>query len=93
MSYSRWSNSYWYTFWLAQEEENYDTAVFSICRFDGYINFSSKQLREHFEKCIDTIKMKERKASEEELNEVAGYMRNFLKDVEEEYGIKKRKSR
>ena len=93
MSYSRWINSYWYTFWKAQEEETYDTAIFCICRFESDINFTSKQLREQFEKCIDTIKMKERKASEEALNEVAGYMCEFLKDVEEEYGTEKRKAR
>lgn len=92
MSYSRWINSYWYTFWKYSKDESYDTATFCICRFDGDINFTAKQLRKQFEKCIDTIKMKERKASEEEIDEVAGYMSKFLKDVEEEYGIKKRKT-
>jgi len=91
MSYSRWGNSYWYTFWLSKPEENYDTATFCICRFGGDTNFTAKQLREQFEKCVDTVRMKERKASEEEIEEVSSYMYKFLRDVDKEYGIRKRR--
>jgi len=87
MSYSRWGNSYWYTYWQVSEEEfeNSDTAVFCIYRFDGDITFKAKRLREQLNKCIDTVRLKERNASEEEIEELTTYMIKFLEDVEEEY--------
>jgi hypothetical protein len=87
MSYSRWSNSYWYTFWQTQDEatENYDSAVFCICRFEEDITFKAKTLREQLDRCVDTVRLKDRYASEEELEELASYMTNFLEDVDEVY--------
>jgi len=87
MSYSRWGNSYWYTYWQVQSEdtENCDTAVLCICRFEEDITFTAKQLRESLDKCISTVIMKDKRASEEEIDELATYMIKFLTDVEEEY--------
>ena len=88
MSYSRWGNSYWYTFWHTQDEttENYDTATFCICSFKKDITFTAKQLREQLERCIDTVRIKDRRASKEELEELKIYMNKFLIDVEKDYG-------
>lgn len=85
MSYSRWSNSYWYTYWMVTENETYDTATFCICRFEENITFTAKALREKFDKCLDKVKIKERQADTEEFDELAIYMHRFLKDVDAEY--------
>ncbi len=87
MSYSRWSNSYWYTYWQTQDKdtENYDTAIFCICNFDSDIIFRAKHLREQLDKCIETVRIMDKRANDKEINELAIYMNRFLEDVEKEY--------
>jgi uncharacterized UPF0160 family protein len=84
MSYSRWLNSVWYTFWMVQdkETENYDTAIFEIC---GVTGFTSKELRTNVQKCLNKVRKKV-DATEEEILELKSYMNEFLEDVEKEYG-------
>jgi len=67
-----------------KSNENYDTATFCICRFEGNILFTAKMLREKFDKCLDTVRMKDT-ASEEEIEELARYMTRFLKEVDIDY--------
>ena len=86
MSYSRWGNSYWYTFWLSQEEEDYDTATFCIC---CVADFEAKQLREDFDGCIASIRSIDKNVSNEEINELRGYIREFLEDVDSTYKTQK----
>lgn len=83
MSYSRWGGSEWYTFWHAQAEEteNRDTAIFDIC---GVATFTAKQLREHLPACLDVVK----KVQDGDLDELTGYIQDFLHDVDREYPIK-----
>lgn len=86
MSYSRWSYSYWYTYWLAREEEDtYDTATFCICSFDKNIVFTAKRLREQFHKCLDEVKLRDKNATETDILELSLYMSRFLDDVEKEF--------
>lgn len=88
MSYSRWLGSRWYTYWVYKPDEDYNTATFCICRFEGSILFTAKMLREKFDKCLDTVRMKDT-ASEDEIEELAKYMTQFLKEVDIDYlGIK-----
>ncbi len=87
MSYSRWSSSYWYTFWESPGKriENYDTATFCICSFDGNITFTAKKLREQFENCLNEVRLKDVGVRDDEMDELAVYMIRFLNDVDEEY--------
>jgi len=91
MSYSRWSNSYWYTFWCCPFkgfEHGMDEATFEIC---GITNFKYWELKEDIEKCIHRVteiledeKMNELPTSED-YEELKGYMKEFIKDVENEF--------
>ena len=82
MSYSRWGNSHWYTFWLAQEDEDYDTATFCIC---SLTQFKAITIREQFDECINIVRSMDEKASDAEINELRGYMRSFLEEVDSKY--------
>lgn len=85
MAYSRWIFSRWYTFWAAGHKESYDDAIFCICRFDGDINFTAKELREDLDKCINKVRKEEINVTLEELKELEGYVKEFLLDVEKEF--------
>lgn len=87
MSYSRWSNSEWYTFWCCppdDSKENRDTAIFEVC---GVIQFSAKDLRDDIEKCI--AKAVEIQPSDSD--ELMEYMNDFLHDVDNDYPLSKDK--
>lgn len=81
MSYSRWSNSIWYTFWCTQSEdtENRDTAIFCIC---DVMDFTAKELRDDMQGCLDKVKLLE---PDGDIYELVKYMQKFLKKVNEEY--------
>jgi len=80
MSYSRWGDSTWYTFWRTQDEttKNRDTAIFEIC---GEHSFTAKELREHLEGCLAMISG----ATQDELEELKEYITEFLYDIDEKY--------
>jgi hypothetical protein len=89
MSYSRWSNSFWYTFWLATPEDTpMEDQQFSI---DCENHFSYKNLKNDMDMCINNIRKYyeegefSRLPSEEEYEELRGYMQEFVRDIEEEY--------
>ena len=73
MSYSRWGNSYWYTFWCTQDSktENRDTCIFEIC---GLMYFTSKQLRENLDECINIVKHKDPQANKNQIFELNIYI-------------------
>ncbi len=56
MSYSRWSESVWYTYWAGcPKKENRNTAVFEIC----YVcRFTALELRENLDICLDMVREK-----------------------------------
>ena len=89
MSYSRWGNSRWYTFWCGVQpegqKENKDNTIFSIC---GLINFSSKDIRDDIDVCLSVVSKKDPKASRSELEELRTYMEEFLLDVDNDYKMK-----
>ncbi len=89
MSYSRWGESRWYTFWACQDDatENRDTAIFEIC---AGVSFTATELRADIKTCVDLAITKERTRSgssvpDEERQELQGYMADFLADVDEVY--------
>ncbi len=55
MAYSRWGESYWYTYWASPGqgvEESRDTEVFEIC---PVAFFTAKQLREDLDGCMKQV--------------------------------------
>jgi len=85
MSYSRWTNSDWYTIWCAQDEatENRDTALFHIvcCK-----TFTAKQLRDDLKSCMDQACDPSRHV-DRPVNRVQleGFVAEFLSDVDAKY--------
>ena len=85
MSYSRWSNSRWYTFWSVQPpgiKETRDNAIFEIC---GLTRFSAKELRENLDNCINQVKLADCEATIAEIDELKRYIADFLRDVNAAY--------
>ena len=99
MSYSRWGNSFWYTYWVvAPGEETRDNALFDVC---GVALFTAKELREDMDICLGEVKDSRRMAEgieeqkalchdeepEGDIEELHGYMLEFLKDIDEKYPV------
>ena len=98
MSYSRWSNSVFYCFWSATKSERLNDQLFDVC---GVKAFTYKELKNDMEGCIDKIKklttatnpglFVAKSYTDEEYEELRGYMRTFIKDVEQEFCTKQGK--
>jgi hypothetical protein len=84
MSYSRWSNSVWYTYWCSSDAKKREDEVFDVC---GERSFTYQELTEDIDKCLELIKNDKDKGSvtQEELDELKGYMLEFIEDVKKEY--------
>lgn len=87
MAYSRWGESYFYTFWGGQaEQQTRDTAVFEVCPITS---FTAKQLRDDMEACIAEVKKRCRSIAtppnEFDIIELRACMMEFLDDVERHY--------
>lgn len=89
MAYSRWVTSDWYTFWCAHPRNSRETrltAIFEIC---GVCQFTAKQLRDNIDECVkEAMEITDYEYDEEELK---GYMKAFLADVDEKYPKKGKK--
>lgn len=89
MSYSRWSNSRWYTYWLSNDDEDRDHAVLAIMLVGEYF---ASQLRSDLAGCIDHAIKREENASkkpvtEDERQDLKQIMLMFLKDVDDQYPV------
>jgi hypothetical protein len=89
MSYSRWSNSIWYTYWSTGCSDKKNKQTFCIC---SVATFTYKQLKDDIYKCLKEIKKKYPTCTDYEIEELRGYMKEFMADVEHEFTTKKGKS-
>ncbi len=78
MSYSRWSHSRWYTYYSASSGETRDTQMFCVDAWD----FSYKALKNNLKDCIEKIREDDIHATESEIVELKGYIKEFIEDVE-----------
>lgn len=91
MAYSRWLESYWYTYWcvfMGEGTEDRDNARFEICAIRS---FTAKELRDDLEACItlalEACKNNTYQPIESEIEDLRDFMREFLEDVEEKYPL------
>lgn len=77
MSYSRWSNSVWYTYWSAKSGDTRDTQVFTVC---WEKDFTYKELKENLDACAECFFAKGYR--DKNIEELKGYMKEFIEDVE-----------
>ena len=92
MSYSRFGDSYWYTYWSTVPEgitEDRDTAIFEVCTVT---QFSAKQLRDDVDACIaEAVELAPKfnwvtgEPSEQDIQELRDCIAEFLADVDREY--------
>ena len=99
MSYSRWSNSRWYTFWSAMgaEPTQYkwptqrlkDNQVFEICDIPSYFitysDLKSRSRREILLEIEGCFAEDKRKPTWDELLELQDYFDRFIKDVDDHF--------
>ena len=86
MSYSRFSNSVWYTYHLATDKHQKNEQVFRV--FD-IADFKYPELKKSVEKCLERIAKIELPGgglpTERQLQELGRYMKKFLDEIEEDY--------
>ena len=91
MSYSRFGDSVFYTFWRVASQgvtETRDNAMFEICPI---VMFRAAELRSDMAACLEKVRTKELYSGglpdDRDIEELAGYMREFLADVDEKYPV------
>jgi len=86
MSYSRWSNSRWYTFWCVHPRDQIETrasAIFEVC---DVRQFNAAELRKDIDQCVEqACAISGGDVSKEEAAELKSYMLDFLQDVDGRY--------
>lgn len=85
MSYSRWSNSVWYTFYAVSSSMEKEDQIFEVC---SVASFTYKQIKEDIEGCLDEVSKIEPDVSADNMGELREYMDFFIKDVEEDKTLK-----
>ena len=86
MSYSRWINSKFYTYWNSTEAHDKEDEIF-ICHTDiqRYYKFSYTECK-RFENDLIGIKGSINEINDDaEAKELQGYVKQFIKDVDQEY--------
>ena len=86
MSYSRFTNSYWYTFWAVADygtTETRDTAMFEVCTVK---RFTAAEIRNDIDACVqaavDACSGNWVKPTPQDAASLKEYMRRFLEDVD-----------
>ena len=83
MSYSRWSNSTWYTFWSVSDAKCKEDEVLSLwLSIDSTKDWTYNELKSWtFETVLENYK----DITQAEAEEALEYIKYFLEDVEREY--------
>lgn len=92
MSYSRWGDSRWYTYWRGEDNSPLEEQVFQVDTLFtmGFIPYV--EMKADFEAAVarfvkEAIAQEEEYAPDaEEIVELRGYMREFMAEVEAEFG-------
>lgn len=89
MSYSRWTNSRWYSYWSiprGDAVENRDNARLEVIDAAGPLDqdlwFAAAEIREDVHACLRRVRLPTTSA---ELEELKGYMLEFVSDVDARY--------
>lgn len=85
MSYSRWSNSVWYTFWSNSRTRLKEEQIFEVC---SVVSFKYKEIKENINGCIATIKKLSPDNTIKEFKELKRYMKTFIAHVNSDPAVK-----
>ncbi len=94
MAYSRWTESRWHTFWCGSAGWKKNKEIFSVC---GVAEFEYAVVKKNTAACAESCRSKENEAvhfdgpaTDQEIKELEGYMRTWLKEVDAHYAIKEK---
>lgn len=91
MSYIRWGSpnsrgepSIWYVYWCVTDSPYKEDQLLDICSVKA---FTYKELKENIQKCLNKVKVYAKKnfkngCTKEEIQDLKGYMKSFMEDVE-----------
>jgi len=83
MSYSRWSNSTWYTFWSVSDAKCKEDEVLSLwLSIDSTKDWTYNELKSW---TVETVLENYKDITQAEAEEAFEYIKYFLEDVEKEY--------
>jgi hypothetical protein len=89
MSYSRWSDSQWYTFWCVADEgvvENRENAILEVMLCG---RFTAAEIRNDIESCVQKAVLADEKRGNSpdkaDVKELLNIMREFVADVDARY--------
>ena len=88
MSYSRWGDSVWYTYWTCgPDDEDRDTATLVVSTASESAWLTAKDIRDNIADCLRRVQEINIgvNLTAADMHELAGYMIEFLDDVDEEY--------
>lgn len=85
MAYSRWGESKWFVFGSSSDTVEKENKFLSIMPSDGAnLGFTYQQLKANLQECLVEVK-KESPSTNEEIEELIGYIGDFLKEIDEKY--------
>lgn len=94
MSYSRWLESYWYTFWCVHpygSVEDRENAIFEVCDWWFSLQLTAADIRADVNACVEKARAachtKPIRPTDEDLSELRGYMLEFVADVDAKYPL------
>jgi len=87
MSYSRWSNSCWYTYWdSGASGDTKEAQVFTVKSGLRELKMSYQELENDRQGFMDEVYVTFEGMQEDELAELEDYIDAFMWDVEEDFG-------
>lgn len=87
VSYSRWINSQFYTYWCSSKVYDFKDELFA-CHTDleGQYMFTYSECKEFIKEPFELVsRIKSISLADEDVKELIGYMKEFINDVDLEY--------
>ena len=90
MSYSRWINSSFYTYWCSSKVYDKHDELFAChTSLEGQYMFTYTECKEFIEEPFELVsRIKDISLTSEEVKEIIGYMSEFVSDVDLSYDKK-----
>ena len=87
MSYSRWINSSFYTYWCSSKVyDKYDELFACHTSLDGQHMFTYTECKEFIEEPFELVsRVKDVSLTDDDVKELAGYLSEFILDVDLSY--------
>ena len=86
MSYSRWINSHFYTYWCSSKVYDKHDELFACTSLEGQYMFTYTECKEFIEEPFTLVsRIKDVSLTDDDVRELTGYMSEFISDVDLSY--------